>query len=375
MNTALIVAAGTGSRSQLKESKVLFKVNEKPLFMYSVEVFKSLGFEICLVISKNDMKDILDYVDESVKIVIGGKTRSESVQKGLKEVTTPYVYIHDAARPMITKKAILSVEKALETHDAVMLGEPVVSALKYNDKQSFKSLERDNYIFAQTPQAFLTEKIRFAYIRCSDSFDDDISLYQSFYKDADIHVVMNDEQNPKMTYLQDFMNLKSQLEGGYDMRIGHSFDLHQLVENRKLILGGITIEHEKGLDGHSDADVLLHVIAEAMLGALALGDLGTHFPDHDPKYKDISSLVLLKEVYQKIKALNYDIKNIDATIYAQAPKLNPYIQQMRENISTHLNIDMSSLSIKATTYEKMDAIGQEKAMAAEAVVLLKKVGL
>ena len=122
MNTALIVAAGTGSRSELKESKVLFKLNQKPLFMYSVELFQSLGFEICLVVSKNDMSEIMDYVDSSVHIVIGGKTRSESVQKGLKEVKTPYVYIHDAARPLITEKAISQIEKALEVHDAVVLG-------------------------------------------------------------------------------------------------------------------------------------------------------------------------------------------------------------------------------------------------------------
>lgn len=375
MNTALIVAAGTGSRSELKESKVLFKVNQKPLFMYSVEVFQSLGFEICLVVSKNDMSEIMDYVDPSVHIVIGGKTRSESVQKGLKEVKTPYVYIHDAARPLITTKAILNIEKALEVHDAVALAERVVSALKYYDKNTLKTLDRKSHVLTQTPQAFLTEKIRYAYIRNNDSFDDDISLYQSFYPDQYIHVIINEEPNPKMTYPNDFINLKTQIEGAKNMRIGHSFDLHQLKEGRKLILGGIEIDHEKGLDGHSDADVLLHAISEAMLGALALGDLGTHFPDDDEKYKNISSMILLQNVYQKIKQLGYEINNIDATIYAQTPKLAPYMNQMRENIASKLAIKLDDLSIKATTYERMDAIGNEKAMAAEAVVLLRKVML
>ena len=373
MNTALIVAAGTGSRSELKESKVLFKLNQKPLFMYSVELFQSLGFEICLVVSKNDMSEIMDYVDSSVHIVIGGKTRSESVQKGLKEVKTPYVYIHDAARPLITEKAISQIEKALEVHDAVVLAERVVSALKYYDKNTLKTLDRNHHILTQTPQAFLTEKIRYAYIRNNESLDDDISLYQSFYPDQYIHVIINDEPNPKMTYPNDFINLKTQIEGVKNMRIGHSFDLHQLIEGRKLILGGIEIDHEKGLDGHSDADVLLHAISEAMLGALALGDLGTHFPDTDEKYKNISSMVLLQNVYQKIKQLGYEINNIDATIYAQTPKLNPFIQQMRENIASKLAMKIEDLSIKATTYERMDAIGNEKAMAAEAVVLLRKV--
>jgi len=373
MNTALIVAAGTGSRSQLKISKILYKINDKPIFMYSVDVFKSLGFDICLVISKNDLKDITEHIDPSIKIVIGGKTRSESVQRGLKEVTTPYVYIHDAARPLISKKAILNIEKALEQHDAVMLAEPVTQALKHDKKQKITSLNRDEYILAQTPQAFLTEKIRYASLRNNDNFDDDISLYQNFYKDASIHVIHNEEPNPKLTYLQDFTNLKYQLEGDSNMRIGHSFDIHQLKEERKLILGGLLIEHHKGLVGHSDADVLTHAISESLLGALALGDLGTHFPDTDSKYKDISSIELLKEVNQKIKALDYEIVNLDSTIYAELPKLNPYIEQMRTKIAQVLNIDIEKISIKATTYEKLDAIGNQEAIAAEAVVLLKKV--
>jgi 2-C-methyl-D-erythritol 2,4-cyclodiphosphate synthase len=137
----------------------------------------------------------------------------------------------------------------------------------------------------------------------------------------------------------------------------------------------LTIEHDKGLDGHSDADVLTHAITESLLGALALGDLGTHYPDNDPKYKDISSIALLKDVYKKIKGLSYEILNIDSTVYAELPKLNPYITDMRKKISESLDIDISKVSIKATTYEKLDAIGNQKAIAAEAITLLKKVNV
>jgi 2-C-methyl-D-erythritol 4-phosphate cytidylyltransferase/2-C-methyl-D-erythritol 4-phosphate cytidylyltransferase/2-C-methyl-D-erythritol 2,4-cyclodiphosphate synthase len=372
MNTALIVAAGTGSRSQLKESKILYRINNKPIFMYSVEAFLALGYDICLVVSKGDLSEIMDHLDPRVKVVIGGKTRSESVQKGLKEVTTPYVFIHDAARPLITTKAILEVEKALQMHDAVVLAEPVVSALKYHEKHQLKTVDRHKHIMTQTPQAFLTEKIRYAYIRNEEAFDDDISLYQKFYPDEYIHVIINDEPNPKLTYPVDFEQTKILIEGKADMRIGHSFDLHQLKAGRKLTLGGIEIEHDKGLDGHSDADVLLHAISEAILGALALGDLGKHFPDTDEKYKDMSSMEILRQVYEKMKTLSYKIGNIDATVYAQLPKLAPYIDQMRTHIANAIDMDIKDISIKATTYEKMDAIGQEKAMAAEAVVLLKK---
>lgn len=156
------------------------------------------------------------------------------------------------------------------------------------------------------------------------------------------------------------------------MRIGHAYDIHRLVEGRDLILGGIKIPHEKGLLGHSDADCLLHAIAESLLGALALGDLGTFFPDNDPKYQGMDSKIILVECYKMIKNLGYKIVNIDSTIFAQKPKIKPYSKDMRECIALLLNIDVNMISIKATTFEKLGPIGEEKAIAAEAVCLLEK---
>ena len=374
MNTALIVAAGAGSRAQLNQSKVLYLINHKPLFMYSVEAFLELGFKIVLVVSKNDLNEIQNYINpENVVIVIGGKTRSESVKFGLKVVQTPYVYIHDAARPLITKKAILEIEKSLQFHDAVLLAERLTSSLKRVEHNELSSLKRDAYVLAQTPQAFLTEKIRYAYIRNEDTYEDDISLYQAFYPEEKVFVVYNEDPNLKVTYPIDFQYVKMHLEKEEPMRIGHSFDIHQLVDNRPLILGGIQIPYEKGLLGHSDADVLLHAIAEAMLGALSLGDLGTYYPDTNPQIKDINSMRILKEIHEMIRQKGYIVGNIDSTVYAELPKLNPYITQIKQNISKNLNILEDQIAVKATTYEKMDAIGEKKAIAAEAVVLLKKV--
>lgn len=374
MNTALIVAAGASTRAKLSQSKILYEINHKPLFLYSVEMFKSMGHEIVLVVSKDDLNYIKKFVTEDIKLVTGGKTRSESVMNGLKEVETPYVFIHDAARPLISKNAILSIEKALEYHDAVLLAEKVTSALKLQQPSNIQSIDRESYLLAQTPQAFLTEKIRFAYLRNSTAYDDDIALYQAFYPEEKIHVVLNDEPNIKVTYPQDLAYIRAILnERDEHMRIGHSFDIHQLVEERPLWLGGIEIPYDKGLLGHSDADVLLHAISEAILGALALGDLGTHFPDTDPKYKGIDSKLILKEVHMMMHEKGYSIGNIDATIYAELPKLNPHITNIRESIARLLSIPIDLVSVKATTYEKMDAIGEQRAMAAEAIVLLKKV--
>jgi len=372
MNTALIVAAGLGARSGLKESKILYKVNEKPVFMYSVETFLSLAFDVILVVSAKDHDEIKAYVDQRVTLVVGGKTRAESVLNGLKLVKTPYVFIHDAARPLLHQEDIKKLSKVLELKDAACLFEKVTQALKYYDGKHIETRQRDQHLLAQTPQAFLTEKIRYASLRNNETFDDDISLYQHFYQEEDIGIIINEHENPKLTYYDDFLYFKYKVEGN-DMRIGHSFDLHQLVEDRPLILAGIHIPFEKGLLGHSDADVVCHVIAEALLGSLALGDLGTHFPDHDKKYKDMDSTQLLKQVYMLIKNKGYKLVNLDVMIYAEMPKLNPYIKEMRQKISKLLEVHIDLISIKATTYEKLDAIGKGLAIASEATLLVKKV--
>ncbi|MGL4338239.1 MAG: 2-C-methyl-D-erythritol 2,4-cyclodiphosphate synthase [Turicibacter sp.] len=156
------------------------------------------------------------------------------------------------------------------------------------------------------------------------------------------------------------------------IRIGHSTDIHQLVEGRKLILGGVEIQHTKGLLGHSDADVLCHAITEAIIGALALGDIGAHFPDTDPTYKGVDSRVLLRATTELMKNAGYKIGNIDATIYAEQPKMRPHIHDMRANISADLEAEITQVNVKATRGEKLGFIGREEGIAAEAVVLLFK---
>lgn len=154
------------------------------------------------------------------------------------------------------------------------------------------------------------------------------------------------------------------------MRIGQGFDVHALTEGRKLILGGVTIAYEKGLVGHSDADVLLHAICDALIGAAALGDIGQHFPDTDPRYAGIDSRKLLREVNQLLRAQNYRVVNLDSTVIAQAPKLAPHIGAMCENIAADLDVPVSAVNVKAKTAEKLGALGRSEGIAAEAVVLI-----
>ncbi len=155
-------------------------------------------------------------------------------------------------------------------------------------------------------------------------------------------------------------------------RIGQGFDIHKLVEGRKLIIGGIEIDYEKGLLGHSDADVLIHSIIDALLGALALGDIGTHFPDNDSKYKNIDSTILLKETKKLIEKKGYKINNLDNTIFAQEPKMKPYIPLIQEKLSQILEIDKDLISIKAKTMEEQDSVGEKKSISTQSVVLLIK---
>ena len=157
-----------------------------------------------------------------------------------------------------------------------------------------------------------------------------------------------------------------------DIRIGHGYDVHRLVPDRRLRLGGVDIPHETGLLGHSDADVLLHAISDALLGALALGDIGKHFPDTDEEYRGADSLELLACVYELIKKEGYEVGNIDATVLAQAPKLSPFIPQMRLNIARALEVELDCVSVKATTEEKLGFTGEEKGIAAHAVCLVYK---
>lgn len=156
------------------------------------------------------------------------------------------------------------------------------------------------------------------------------------------------------------------------MRIGHGYDVHKLVENRKLILGGLEIEHKYGLQGHSDADVLIHAIMDAIIGAISKGDIGTLFPDTSSEFKDISSMILLDRVYNELDKAGYEIGNIDATIIAQKPKLREYIDTMRENISKSLKTDIFNINIKATTEEKLGFTGQEQGISAHAVCIIKE---
>ena len=198
---------------------------------------------------------------------------------------------------------------------------------------------------------------------------DDCSLFE--LAGLPVHLTQGDYANLKITTKED-LPAAAQNKGENTMRIGHGYDVHRLVEGRKLIMGGVTIPYEKGLLGHSDADVLLHAVSDALLGAAALGDIGKHFPDTDPRYEGADSLMLLREVGRLLDETGYTVGNIDATVLCQAPKLAPHIPAMRQNIANALGLALDDVSVKATTEEHLGFTGEGLGIAAHAVALIEK---
>ena len=348
MKAVILLAGGKGERLNLGYNKLLYEIDGKKMYEYALEAFK--GYKIYFVSNDIFPKDVIQ--------VNAGETRFLSVYNALQKVSEDYILIHDCARYNIKKEVI---DKCY-TYDLFYVGVKETNTIR----RGKETLNRNELIVCQTPQGGKTSIIKEAYEKAYQEkrfdFTDDVSVVLNYF-DIEPKVVEGSYDNIKVTTKEDLPTI---------YKIGHSFDIHRLVENRPLVLGGITLPFEKGLLGHSDGDSLLHAISEAILGALALGDLGKFFPDNDPKTLNIDSKIILKDVLKMMDDLGFKINNLDCMIYAEKPKMAPFILDIRNSISKLLNIDMSLISIKATTYEKLGLIGEELAIASDATILLYK---
>lgn len=298
--------------------------------------------------------------------VAGGASRAESARRAFAAANgADIVMVHDGARPYVTAELIKSVAAAAAEHGASVPAIPVKDTIKQIDSSGFSAgtPDRSTLRAVQTPQAFRAD-IYERMMRSGKDATDDAGIAEML--GIPVKLVDGDPANIKITTPDDLPK-----EGAGMLRIGHGYDVHLLAENRKLIIGGTEIPYELGLLGHSDADVLVHAVMDAMLGALALGDIGKHFPDSDPKYKGADSIGLLKQVTALIDREGYAVSNLDCTINAEKPKLSPYIAQMRENIAAACGCDVSCISVKATTEEGLGLAG--KGIGATCVCLLATV--
>ncbi len=318
-----------------------------------------------------------------LRFVCGGRRRQDSVLAGVTAATAPLVMVHDAARPMVTAALIDRCCTALEEQKAFVVAAPVVDTIKRAEGGMIEAtVDRENLFRAQTPQG-APRTVFIAAFQCIDSAD--VTDESALFEQAKIPVFLlaGEESNFKITRQEDLQMaemLLIQRQGEKQERMvlprtGHGFDAHRLVEGRKLILGGVHIPFNRGLDGHSDADVLVHAFCDALLGAIGAGDIGKFFPDSDKKFKGISSLVLLEEVVQKVEARGFYLANADITLICQAPKIAPYILQMKENLcgiwrQRSFWPAACDINIKATTEEGMGYTGHGEGISCHAVVLL-----
>ena len=375
--TALIAAAGSGSRMKSDIPKQFLKVDNLPILIKTLDKFEKNIYvdDIIIVTRECDIQNVINLTKEysitKLKAVVaGGDTRQASIINGLDNVTCDIVLIHDGARPFVTDSQITEIIKAVDNSKAAALGIPVTDTIKKADGNTITdTIDRSDLYSIQTPQGFDTELIKSAHKRALElglTVTDDCSVVEAM--NCPIKIVQGSPTNIKITTPDDLI-----IAGGITkteekkMRIGMGYDVHRLTADRKLILGGVDIPYELGLLGHSDADVLIHAIMDAMLGSVALGDIGKHFPDTDEKWRGADSRALLRAVNNLLLEKHAKVINIDATVIAQKPKLAGYIPQMIENIAEDLGLPIDCISIKATTTEKLGFCGRGEGIAAEAV--------
>lgn len=367
--TAIITAAGKGRRMGASLPKQFLKIGNKTILQKSIMPFEETDcIDNILVVAGEGYMDecraLCEGISKLRQIVAGGEQRQDSVNNALQLVKDGYVLIHDGARPYITESVILNVLEDVSKVGAAVAAVPVKDTIRQQSQEGGKTLKRSELYSVQTPQGFEVSLIKEAFAKAyEEGFygTDDAGLVDRMGKE--VAISEGDYANIKITTKEDMP---------VEIRIGTGFDVHRLVEGRKCIICGVDIPFERGLLGHSDADVALHALMDAMLGAAALGDIGKHFPDTNPKYKGISSIKLLKYVNEFIAAEGYSLGNCDVTIMAQKPKMLPHIQQMRENIAEALNVPVSAINVKATTTEKLGFVGREEGIAAEAVCILNR---
>jgi 2-C-methyl-D-erythritol 4-phosphate cytidylyltransferase/2-C-methyl-D-erythritol 2,4-cyclodiphosphate synthase len=381
---AIIPAGGSGKRLGADVAKQYLFLNSMPVLVHTLNVFQKSGAidDIILVVPKDDLASIRKQIIEKYAltkvsaIVAGGNERQDSVRNGLGAITKPcdVVIVHDGVRPFITGDIIAQVARAAAEEGAASIGVPAKDTIKETTGENIvtTTLPRRNLWQTQTPQAFQYDLLCRAYEAATrDGYygTDDASLVERM--GAPVLMIAGSYENIKITTPEDLIMaealMKEKIKEQIVYRGGLGYDSHRFISDRKLILGGIEIPFDRGLAGHSDADALLHAVCDSLLGMAGCGDIGRHFPDTDPAYKNISSLILLGRVKQIIEAKGLSINNIDVTVIIEKPKLASYAAMMASNIARTLNISETVVNIKAKTNEGMGFVGRQEGIAVLAI--------
>ena len=369
MNSCFIILAGGESkRFNSITPKPLHFYKGKSLLFHSIDKAKKYGkfSKIILVINKKHKAQIKKLKIKQVKIITGGKTRAESAYKGLKYIKNKNikdVMIHDAARPDFSLRLLERLSKELKSNDCVIPAIQTPDSIKQKNSNNIINLKRENIYLIQTPQAFNYKKLYALQNNKDVEVTDDASLFVRAGKK--IKIIKGDTNNNKITIISDIKNNGS-------IKYGLGFDVHRLVPNKKLYLGGIKIASSFGTLGHSDGDPVLHAVTDAILGACSMGDIGEKFSDKNKKFKNIRSTILLDKIVRQIEKNGYLINNIDINIITQKPKIQKYKKLITNCISKICKILPSQINIKGKTTEKLGVIGKEKAIACEVIASVIK---
>ena len=394
MNAAVIVAAGRGSRMGLDRNKVLYPLCGEPIVVRTARAFVDCGlFDGGVVVvtgecDMDEMRAMLEKAGVNVRaVVLGGADRQESVYCGIHacDENADIIAIHDGARPLVTREVIERTIDSAKEYGSGVAAVMLKDTIKRVDADGcvVDTPIRDTLRAVQTPQTFDAKLIREAHEQFRHGNADGVRATDDAmlaeWMGHTVHLTEGDVENIKLTTPEDMLLAGEVLvrrgqakKEEKTMRIGHGYDVHRLVEGRKLILCGVEIPHTVGLLGHSDADVAYHALTDAILGASAMGDIGRHFPDTDPQYKGADSGKLLDHVMELVWAKGYVVGNVDVTIIAQKPKLKDYIETMRGNIAAHLKVELDCVNVKATTTEKLGFEGEMLGISTHAVACLEK---
>ncbi len=361
--TLVLLGAGNSSRFGMGAKKQWLWIDEQPLWLFVLQRFETFApFEHILIVAPKQERPFFQaYTDK--KVVCGGRSRQESIKKALARVQTPYVLISDIARPCIQSSVLQTLLEHKGQADCIAPFIPATDTVVFDDTP----IDRSKIKLIQTPQLSRTEILSKALE--GEEFTDESSAIK--VSGGSVLYIPGDPKQRKLTYKEDLKFLECLQKPASTQRVGIGFDVHPFCEGRPLVLCGVQIPHSYGLAGHSDADVAIHALIDALLGAAGFGDIGELFPDSDPDYKDIDSTKLLKRCTQLLRSMGFEIHNIDVTILAQQPKLLPYKEKMRSTIASLLSLPKSRCNIKATTTEKLGFVGRQEGIAAQATATLK----
>jgi 2-C-methyl-D-erythritol 4-phosphate cytidylyltransferase/2-C-methyl-D-erythritol 2,4-cyclodiphosphate synthase len=392
--SALIAAAGRGLRLGADRPKQFLEIGGRSILEASVAALAASDRvdEIVVALPQEHLREVAGAWPATAKpiaFVAGGPRRQDSVANAFARSSrdADVVVIHDAARPFVTADVIARTIDGARAHGAAIAAIAVRDTVKQaghaaadGSRPIRMTIPRESVFLAQTPQAFRRDVLARA-LGQGGSVDatDEAMLVERL--GLPVHVVEGDVRNVKITTPEDLAaahaaaTQQSAAKAAASptlTRIGNGYDLHRLVAGRPLILAGVTIPFEKGLDGHSDADIVCHAVTDAVLGAAALGDIGRLFPDTDPQWKNADSIALLKGAMTRVDETGYRVSNVDVTVIAQRPKLLPYLDQMRANLAEALGIDPGAVSVKGKTNEGVDSMGHGESMACHAVALIAR---